>query len=61
MDEAMDKLARESPEKAELVRLRFYTGCNLSEAAMALGVSTATAKRYWTYARAWLYSELSGE
>ena len=58
MDDALIKLAQHAPEKAELIRLRYYTGCSLAEAAMAMGVSYATAKRYWTYARAWLYSEL---
>ena len=58
MDEALVKLAQQAPEKAELIRLRYYTGCALAEAAMAMGVSYATAKRYWTYTRAWLYSEL---
>ncbi len=58
MDEALIKLAAQAPEKAELIQLRYYTGCSLTEAAIAMGVSYATAKRYWTYARAWLYSEL---
>ena len=61
MDEAMAQFEREAPEKAQLVKLRYFTGCTLDEAAAMLGISTATAKRYWSYARAWLYSELTGE
>jgi predicted DNA-binding protein (UPF0251 family) len=58
MDEALAKLAVEAPQKAELIRIRYFTGCSLGDAANAMGISYATAKRYWTYARAWLYSEL---
>lgn len=61
MDEAMAKLALEAPEKVELVKLRHFAGCSLAEAASSMGVSHATAKRYWTYARAWLYTELIGK
>ncbi len=61
MDEAMAKFERDAPEKARLVKLRYFTGCTLDEAATLLGISPATAKRYWAYARAWLYSELTGE
>jgi RNA polymerase sigma factor (TIGR02999 family) len=59
MDEAMARFEREAPEKARLVKLRYFTGCTLNEAAAMLGVSPATAKRYWAYARAWLYNELT--
>lgn len=61
MDEALSKLAREAPEQANLIKLRYYAGCSLGEAENAMGISRATAKRYWTYARAWLYSELVEE
>ena len=61
MDEAMAKFEREAPQKARLVKLRYFTGCTMSEAAAMLDISPATAKRYWAYARAWLYSELTGE
>jgi RNA polymerase sigma factor (TIGR02999 family) len=61
MDEAMAKLALEAPEKAELVKLRYFAGFSLAEAASSMGVSHATAKRYWAYARAWLYTELIGK
>ena len=58
VDEALDKLAREEPAKAELVKLRFFAGLTMSEVAEALGISLATAERHWTYARTWLYAEL---
>lgn len=59
LDEALGKLAAESQDKAELVKLRFFSGLSIPEAACALGISEATAKRHWAYARAWLYCELS--
>jgi len=58
MDEALEKLAREDPASAELVRLRFFAGLKIEQAAQALNISERTAKRYWTFARAWLYDEL---
>jgi RNA polymerase sigma factor (TIGR02999 family) len=58
LDEALTKLARVASEKAELVKLRFFAGLTVSEAAEAMGVSTATADRYWAYARAWLQREM---
>jgi RNA polymerase sigma factor (TIGR02999 family) len=58
LDEALDKLAKEEPAKAELVKLRFFAGLTMPEVAEALGVSLATAERHWTYARTWLYAEL---
>jgi RNA polymerase sigma factor (TIGR02999 family) len=58
IDEALEKLAREDPDSAELVRLRFFVGMKHDEAAEALGISERTAKRYWQFARAWLYDEL---
>jgi RNA polymerase sigma factor (TIGR02999 family) len=58
LDEALDKLAREEPAKAELVKLRFFAGLTMSEAAEVLGISLATAERHWSYARTWLYAEL---
>jgi RNA polymerase sigma factor (TIGR02999 family) len=59
LDEAITRLAAEAPVRARLVKLRFFAGLTMPEAAHALGISLATAERYWTYARAWLYSELS--
>ncbi len=58
IDEALTRLAQVNPAKAELVRLRFYAGMTVTEAAEALGVSVATAERYWAYARSWIYCEL---
>jgi RNA polymerase sigma factor (TIGR02999 family) len=58
LDEALTKLAAEEPIKADLVKLRFFTGLTIRQAAEALGISEATAERYWTYARVWLYCEL---
>ena len=59
LDEALTKLAAEQPLKAELVKLRFFTGLTVPQAAKVLGISEATAERYWTYSRVWLYSELN--
>lgn len=61
LDEALDLLAAEDAAKAELVKLRFFAGLSLEEAARCLGISRATASRYWTYARAWLYDRLQGD
>lgn len=58
VDEALQSLAVEDPVKAELVKLRFFGGLTLAECASALGISTATADRYWHYARAWLAAQL---
>lgn len=55
MHEALDHLAEQDATKAELVKLRFFAGLTLEEAAKVLQISTPTAKRYWAYARAWLY------
>jgi RNA polymerase sigma factor (TIGR02999 family) len=52
--EALDQLAAEDARKAELVKLRYFAGMSIEEAAEALGVSQRTAKRDWNYARAWL-------
>ncbi len=52
--EALERLAAADAEKAELVKLRYFAGLSIEEAATALGISQRTAKRHWTYARAWL-------
>jgi RNA polymerase sigma factor (TIGR02999 family) len=54
VDAALDELAKEQPVKAELVKLRYFAGLTSAEAAAILNISTATADRYWRYARAWL-------
>jgi len=61
IDDALGQLARTHPEKAELVKLRYFAGLTLAEAASALGISTATADRHWKYARAWLARRLRQE
>jgi RNA polymerase sigma factor (TIGR02999 family) len=58
LDEALTGLAAEDAAKAELVKLRYFAGLTVEEAARCLGVSRATADRWWAYARAWLYDRL---
>jgi RNA polymerase sigma factor (TIGR02999 family) len=58
--EALDQLAAEDPPKAELVKLRFFVGLSVEEAAEVLGISVPTAKRHWAYAKAWLYRQMAG-
>ncbi len=58
LNDALEKFARESPDRAELVKLRYFAGLSLADAAAARGISLATAKRHWAYARAWLLCEL---
>jgi RNA polymerase sigma factor (TIGR02999 family) len=60
LDEALDRLAKVSPGKAELVKLLYFAGLNLEEAAAAQGISRATAYRHWVYARAWLHDAITG-
>ena len=59
VQEALEKLAEKDAIKAELVRLRFYIGLSNDEAVKVLGISEATGKRYWSFARAWLMQEIS--
>ena len=61
VDEAVTQLAIKHPEKAELVKLRYFAGLTLPEAATVLGISTPTAERHWRYARAWLARHLRRE
>ena len=58
LNDALLELERDEPQKGELVKLRFFAGLSLEETAEALGISVATAKRYWAYARAWLYGRI---
>lgn len=58
LDEALTRFTALDPTRAELVKLRYFAGCTIEEAAGLLGISTATADRYWVYARAWLQTEL---
>ena len=59
VNDALDKLAAQHKEEAELVKLRYFVGMTNEEAAEVLGISVRTAKYYWTHARAWLYREIA--
>jgi RNA polymerase sigma factor (TIGR02999 family) len=59
LNDALTQLAAQEPVKAELVKLRYFAGLSIEEAAAVLGISPATAKRYWAVARAWLFAALS--
>ena len=59
LDEALTALAERHADKAQLVKLRYFGGLTLEEAAEALGISTLTADRHWAYARAWLYRRIN--
>lgn len=58
LDDALTALESDDPAKAELVKLRFFAGLTIQQAAEALGISTSTADRQWAYARAWLFRRL---
>src|SRR6266498_1432517 len=58
VNEALEKFAALDKQKAELVKLRYFVGMTIEEAAEVLGISLATAKRHWAYARAWLFEEV---
>jgi RNA polymerase sigma factor (TIGR02999 family) len=60
LDDALDRLANEFPVSAELVKLRFFAGMTLADAADALGIPRRTADRHWAFARAWLAAALAG-
>jgi RNA polymerase sigma factor (TIGR02999 family) len=59
LDAALEKLAAKDRVKAELVKLRYFAGLTMEQTALALGISLATANRYWSYSRAWLHQEIS--
>ena len=59
VNDALERLQQVDPPKAELVKLRYFGGLTIPEAAQALGISVTTANRYWAYARAWLHEELA--
>ena len=61
VDEALERLAREDPQAAELVKLHYFAGLTVEQAAELLGVSARKAYRIWAYARAWLFRSLGGE
>ncbi len=60
LNEALEKLASQDKRKADLVKLRFFAGLTIEEAAQALGISTSTADNDWAYARCWLRLEIEG-
>ena len=59
LDEALSRLAAREPAKAELVKLRYFAGLSIDEAADLMRISRTTAKRYWAFARAWLLAEIA--
>jgi RNA polymerase sigma factor (TIGR02999 family) len=61
LDEALEKLAAEDPQKARLVELRYFGGLSIEETAEVLGVGTATVIRHWRTVKAWLYKEIVSE
>ena len=61
VNEAVEKLAAEYPQKADLVKLRYFAGFTLEEAAKALNIPEGTAKHWWTFCRSWLYVQINGK
>jgi RNA polymerase sigma factor (TIGR02999 family) len=61
VNEALDRLAAQNKVEAELVKLRYFVGMTLEEAAQVLGISARTADNYWAHARAWLYREIKAQ
>jgi len=61
LDEALGRLEQLDPVKARLVTLRYFSGMTIEQAAAALNISRVTAHRYWTFARAWLHQQMTGE
>ncbi len=61
LDEALTHLAEMDPVKAELIKLRYFAGLTVEQAAQALGFSETTAKEHWRFARAWLYRQISSD
>jgi RNA polymerase sigma factor (TIGR02999 family) len=59
LNDALDRFAALEPQQAELIKLRYFVGLKIEEAAEILGISEATAKRWWAYARAWLFHEMN--
>jgi RNA polymerase sigma factor (TIGR02999 family) len=60
LDEALEQLTRLDPTAGQLVKLRYFAGLSVEQAAETLNLSTATAYRHWTFARAWLHSQVAG-
>jgi RNA polymerase sigma factor (TIGR02999 family) len=60
LDDTLDKLGRQDPQAAQLVKLHFFAGLSIEQAGQSLGLSRTTAFERWAFARAWLYTELKG-
>jgi RNA polymerase sigma factor (TIGR02999 family) len=61
LDEALKQFEIEEPIRARVVKLRYFAGLSIPDTAKALGISPATAKRHWVYARSWLYGKIQGQ
>ena len=61
LDEALTAFEAAEPEKAQLIKLRFFAGLSIEDAAATLGISPATAKRQWAFSRAWLFAKMTGD
>ena len=61
LDEALEKLRQQDSVKAQLITLRYFGGLTIEQAAEVLNISRVTAFRYWTFARAWLHHEITGD
>ena len=61
LNDALEKLERKDQVKAELIKLRYFAGLTVEQSAEIVGISPATAHRYWNYARAWLHQEITGK
>ena len=59
INDALEALTARNPEAAELVKLRFFAGLTLTQSAEIIGISERTARRLWSYARAWLFREIT--
>ena len=59
IDEALSKLSTVDPQKAEVVKIRYFAGCSIEETARILNISPATVKRYWSFSRAFLFAEIA--
>jgi RNA polymerase sigma factor (TIGR02999 family) len=60
LNEALTQLEEQYPDKARLVKLKYFAGLTIPEASQLMGISTATAERYWRFSKAWLHSRLTG-
>jgi len=60
VNDALDKLAKDYPRQAELVKLRYFAGMTIEESAQLLGIAVSTANNYWAFSRTWLFREIKG-